>query len=194
MPRATLIIFSLKFKSFIASLSSLRWRYPSTALKFGSISCRAVPNPSLPLSTVFPVTQPNGVNPHLTHDILDTVGSLEADTELWKHTQMVKGLCFFHNFFQATNSRLIEDCQFSFERVQLLLRRFISGLFINQLKFSAKVRLMFFSRYFKIFSRLCHWQRWITAFSEKAFLIPNVVGTSLPSKISRTRKIAIGTF
>ena len=38
-----LIIFSLKFKSFIASLSSLRWRYPHTVLNFGSISCRAVP-------------------------------------------------------------------------------------------------------------------------------------------------------
>jgi hypothetical protein len=29
-----------------------------------------------------------------------------------------------------------------------------------------------------MFSRLRHWQRWITAFSEKAFLIPNVAGTS----------------
>ena len=43
MPHATLIIFSLKFKFFIASLSSLRWRYPRTILNFGSISCRAVP-------------------------------------------------------------------------------------------------------------------------------------------------------
>ena len=42
-PYATLIIFSLKFKCFIASLSSLRWRYPRTVLNFGPISCRAVP-------------------------------------------------------------------------------------------------------------------------------------------------------
>jgi hypothetical protein len=76
----------LKFKSFIASL---RWRYPLTALNFGSISCRAVPNSSLPLITVFPVTHPIGVNAQLTHDILDIVGSLEADTQLWKHIQMV---------------------------------------------------------------------------------------------------------
>jgi hypothetical protein len=106
------------------------------------------PNPSLPLITVFPVTHPIGVNPHLTHDILDTVGSLEADTELRKHTQMVKGLCFFHTFLQATNSRLIEDCQFSFDQVQLLLRRFISGLFISRLEFPAEVRLMFFIQIF----------------------------------------------
>jgi hypothetical protein len=48
----------------------------------------------VPLITIFPVTHPIGINPHLTYDIFDTVDSLDADTELWKIPRRGEGLIF----------------------------------------------------------------------------------------------------
>jgi hypothetical protein len=57
-------------------------------LRIGFLKSR--PNLSFPLITVFPITHPIRVNPHLTHHILNVVGSLKADAEFGKQTQMVQ--------------------------------------------------------------------------------------------------------
>jgi hypothetical protein len=115
------MVFSFKFKFFIAFLSSLRCGYPMYDSQLRLDFLKSHSNPSLSLITVFTLTHRIRVNSHLTHNIFNVIGSLNADVEFEKHTQTVQGYCFFQIFLQATNGRLIENCQLPFKQVQLLL-------------------------------------------------------------------------